>query len=354
MGNNYSSLQRSRDMVCDLKSVTMNGTIDFYSSQSFLKRKQNNQIKGCGTIDIDNDVFKKAFINIIKLTGLTNLNILEVGSGNGHNSLFVKTLIEKELKINPTFIATDLQEHSDQEMKILKLSSERAVRHYGDKSNILLLISPPPNCYMDYYAISEFESSTSDPKYIIYFGELGASDGGVGMYQYMMNLSKWNLVQRDMIYKMTDSYGGPLEKELFLFKYDSSKVPRSVHELYYEIELKNIREFINEDNTEPKFTPDPDQYNTDSIPELETDSIPELETELKNNDTSSDGTSLEQHLEKDQTGMAIDVLKKLMDGATIEPELLELKMVGNFNNGKSHVKALLEDVFKEYQEYQEQ
>ena len=375
MGN--SSLRLSRNCVVDLEKITKNRTIDFYSSDAFLKKDINCQYKDRGTVNIDLDVFKKSFIDMVKKTGLSKINILEVGSGNGHNSLFVKSLIEKDLKVDLTFIATDLQEHPDQEMKIHKLPAEKAVQKHGNESNVLLLISPPPNCYMDYYAIKEFESSKSDPKYIIYFGELGASDGGNGMYQYMMNLSKWSLLQREMIYDAKDSLGGPLEKELFLFKYDSSKIPKSIDELLTELEIKGIRDFINEDSPKFKFTPKPEEFNSDdegnSIPLLDIDNDENQDQEetkqenqittittsdsndVSKNDISldnlSESSSLEAYLEGDHKGIAVNILKQLMGNIAVDhyPLLLKQSMDGKFSNGKSHVSALLEDMFKEHQ-----
>ena len=98
-----------------------------------------------------------------------------------------------------------------------KLPSEKAVIKYGKEVNVLLLISPLPNNYMDYYAIKEFELIGG--KYIVYIGELGASDGGEGMYNYMINESSWKLLSRDLLLKTRDIlFGGDVEKEIFLFE----------------------------------------------------------------------------------------------------------------------------------------
>lgn len=83
------------------------------------------------------------------------------------------------------FIATDLYDHQYKELEIVtNLPSEEAVKKFGEECDLLMLISPVPDNFMDYYAIKEFENfeKVDDKKYVLFFGELGASDGGPGMY----------------------------------------------------------------------------------------------------------------------------------------------------------------------------
>jgi hypothetical protein len=55
-------------------------------------------------------------------------------------------------------------------------------------------------------------------KYIIFVGELGASDGSSGMYLYMLHNTIWKLEIRETISDVPDVFGGIIEKEVFIFK----------------------------------------------------------------------------------------------------------------------------------------
>ena len=90
------------------------------------------------------------------------------------------------------------------------------------------MICPPPgsidtenfvgSCYGDYFACKKFiATKKGENKYIIFVGELGASDGSDGMYLYMLTHTRLKLLGRKMIQKGLDNFGGPLEKEVFLF-----------------------------------------------------------------------------------------------------------------------------------------
>jgi hypothetical protein len=86
------------------------------------------------------------------------------------------------------------------------------------------MISPPPvtedaaNGYGDYFAVKKWLELPISNKYIIFVGELGASDGSTGMYKYMLNHPKLKLVVRSMIYLGKDIFDGKCEKELFIFE----------------------------------------------------------------------------------------------------------------------------------------
>jgi hypothetical protein len=148
------------------------------------------------------------------------ISILEVGAGN----CWASRIIYYCLKQNPKrFIATDLFDCGDAMEKVDyiefydKLSSDQAVKKFGSEVNTLLLVSPPPNNPMDFYAIREW-SKLDGKRYIIYLGELGASDGCDGMYLYMMEHPKYELVLGRMIEEKKDIFGGACEKELFIFE----------------------------------------------------------------------------------------------------------------------------------------
>jgi hypothetical protein len=143
--------------------------------------------------------------------------ILEVCAGNGQASFSLKDGIQEHIQCS--IISTDLYQYDQQhpEHTVLhNFDSKRAVVNYGSETNTLLLISPPPDQYVDYFAISEWEKLPGC-RYVIYIGELGASDGAEGMYRYMLESSIWTNPLRIMISKGTDIFGGYVEKELFIF-----------------------------------------------------------------------------------------------------------------------------------------
>ena len=141
--------------------------------------------------------------------------ILEVGAGNGWHT---KNIIEKYPFLN--IISTDYLVPDVCYHKVKKYLSHEAVKFFKNKFNALLLISPPPgiDIYVDYYAIKEYELQQSTKKKIVIFiGELGASDGGRGMYHYMIHNSQWKLIYRKVVDEGTDPFGGPYYKEIFIF-----------------------------------------------------------------------------------------------------------------------------------------
>jgi len=78
-----------------------------------------------------------------------------------------------------------------------------------------MAISP---VYGDYFACRDFIKNIDREKYIVFIGELGASDGSEGMYLYLLEKPMLTCSSRIMIYLGKDSFGGNLEKELFIFK----------------------------------------------------------------------------------------------------------------------------------------
>jgi hypothetical protein len=168
--------------------------------------------------------------------------VLEIFAGNCCASLIVHNKLQNLLNNNqiPNWICTDVVNYNNlpdlpTNMKFDELHSVDAVAQYGTHSNVLLLISPPPYSppsnspndvdfgYGDYYACYDFIAQTLEletfvTKYIIIVGELGASDGSAGIYQYLTTHKNLNLVQRNMLDKGKDPFGGPVEKELFVFE----------------------------------------------------------------------------------------------------------------------------------------
>lgn len=147
----------------------------------------------------------------------TKIKILEIGAGNGKNSKVFITNFANKVE-NVEYKGTDLFSYPNPEMEVESgLDSKTAVERYGADRNVLLMISPPPKVYVDLYAIRPFELMDG-VRYLIFVGELGASDGGEGMYNYLMTHPVWKLEERKMLVRSRDIFGGPCEKELFIFK----------------------------------------------------------------------------------------------------------------------------------------
>ena len=74
--------------------------------------------------------------------------------------------------------------------------------------------------YGDYYACHDYIEQTKkgNRRYIIIIGELGASDGSEGIYKYMIEHPSLKIAYRIMLISCFDIFGGPLEKELFIFE----------------------------------------------------------------------------------------------------------------------------------------
>lgn len=184
--------------------------------------------------------------NISQFDG--KIKILEPFAGNG---VATKLLYDRlsscgfdECTIKSTDIQ-DLSEYISPNSHPVEfcIDSVETVEKYGEKYNILLMISPPPSQsisseqnftqsnklfdeigYGDYFAIKKWselgELDKMDKKrHLIFIGELGGSDGSNGMYQYLLNSnSVWTLELREPIYTGEDLFGGNVEKELFIFK----------------------------------------------------------------------------------------------------------------------------------------
>lgn len=156
--------------------------------------------------------------------GIKNLRILEVMAGNCLSSLAIKSIIGDYVSL---WTRTDIGNYSKLSVQ---LDTIDAVKTYGDESNLLLLVSPPPGIfgpldgesvayYGDYFACKKFiETKKDSDKYIIFVGELGASDGSEGMYRYLLEHPRLRLCTRKlMLPNQRDFMGGPLECELFIF-----------------------------------------------------------------------------------------------------------------------------------------
>lgn len=154
--------------------------------------------------------------------------ILEPFAGNGiATKLFYDKLIHEFSNI--IIKSTDIQdlskdfEPSRSYMVEYNLSAVETIEKYGNQDyNILLMVSPPPSStipnYADYFTIKKW-SGIVDAKLIVFVGELGASDGSEGLYQFMLTDNPdWKLDLRELIYNGKDIFNDALEKEIFIFK----------------------------------------------------------------------------------------------------------------------------------------
>jgi hypothetical protein len=199
-----------------------------WNQESIRKNKLNSSQIGKSTLSKQTLEFAG---NILKLywQDLHKLKILEPFAGNGVGSKIIyKKLSEiyPDLELKSTDIQ-DLTEFIDNSSHPVEfgLNSVETVEKYKDDGfNVLMMISPPPSStdnntgYADYFAIERF-SQLESSEFLIFIGELGASDGSEGMYQYLLvDNPFWSLDFRQILSSGTDIFGGKSEKEIFIFK----------------------------------------------------------------------------------------------------------------------------------------
>ena len=182
----------------------------------------------------------KKFNNFLNREGYDKLNFLEVGSGNRKAThFFTKEFLNHISALKTTDIVPYETDHP--EIDFDNIHSVDAVFKYGDWTNVLLLISPLPAshkdlyAYSDYYACYDFiNNENNKDKFIVFVGELGASDGTIGMYDYLINNNKLDLCERQMVRFSKDVIGGNVEKEIFIFRikkvYETGYIPNSIEE----------------------------------------------------------------------------------------------------------------------------
>ncbi len=170
---------------------------------------------------------------------ITEIKVLEIMAGNGMASKYMKEGLIQCLNEGSEYFwkSTELQNVPELEVECedgylskvnydvdsdieFELDANEAVVKHGTVFDTLLMISPPPgNGYGDYFAIKKW-TELSNSKYIVIVGELGASDGSEGMYKYMMENPIWKCKYNPMLCQAIDVFGGPIEKQLFIFAKD--------------------------------------------------------------------------------------------------------------------------------------
>lgn len=151
--------------------------------------------------------------------------IIEPYAGNGvATNIIYKKLITKFPVIIKSTEFQDLIEYMNEDSYDVEfdINGVDTIKKYAkDGYDTLMMISPPPNekTYHDYFTIREWEKVETS-KYFIFIGELGASDGSAGLYEFMLkNNPIWKLECRKMLFKKPDEFspGDFVEKELFIF-----------------------------------------------------------------------------------------------------------------------------------------
>jgi hypothetical protein len=158
----------------------------------------------------------------IKDKKIIDIKILEPFAGQGIATNILQKRLNVEIKSTDIL---DLSMYMDESSYPVEfgLSGVDTVEKYAqDGYNTLMMVSPPPESaednplYGDYFTIRAWTNLES-AKWFIFIGEMGASDGSEGLYDYMMNHPIWKLDYRKILYSCEDNVGGRCEKELFIF-----------------------------------------------------------------------------------------------------------------------------------------
>lgn len=185
----------------------------------------------CGTRWSQNDgkptltveTLEKAGRALRKHFGTRKLSVLEVFAGN----CVAGQVVYNYLRVS-SWLYTDIEKYHRSVDPFNQLDCVDAVRLFGPRADLLLMISPPypdevvgstlNHGYGDYYACKDFidQTDSDKKKHIVFIGELGASDGSPGVYKYLLQHRRLKLSLRHLIYKTENAFG-PLEKELFVF-----------------------------------------------------------------------------------------------------------------------------------------
>jgi len=193
-------------------------------------------------------------MNIRPITAPINFNILEVMSGNGEAAEhIISTLLQMGITIS-SYKSTDVitspvrrnlelgnDENGNPIFSFDQCDTIDAITRHGTVSNTLLMISPSPTKppeseeslvgirdkaigLADYYACNEYIKQTSSlegvnrEKYIIIVGELGASDGTIGIYKYLMEHPNLKLIYKNRILFGPAVVWGAAIKEVYILK----------------------------------------------------------------------------------------------------------------------------------------
>lgn len=198
----------------------------FWSTEIVSQNRLNSSKRGEPTMP--RKILSKAAIAIREFYDTNNNNghILETFAGNGAATRVISDHIP-DATIHATDLV-DLSEYVDEKCHPVEFGVHAvdAVEKYGSTVDTLMMITPPPSSdFADYFAIRAWERAEikNDDKYLIFVGELGASDGSDGLYDYLIHSPVWKIACRKMLFQGIDILGGPCEKELFIFVHKVNK-----------------------------------------------------------------------------------------------------------------------------------
>lgn len=232
MGNNQSDYVilditslSSQLAIVDLEKETKNRTLTpwtaFEKGQN-LHIHTNSDGSGFGNIDLAMQYIQIAIDHVYKLIN-HKPTIIEVGAGNGFNSNKIA-----QLENIHKYIASDYLDYEALGKKTYYPTrtelAHDTILNYGLELDMLFIVYPAPEGYMDYYAIKAYEERPQrHRKFLIFIGEMGASDGTVGIFDYLIQQKRkatgWKLLSESTFQRGYDIFGGPCLKSVFLLEY---------------------------------------------------------------------------------------------------------------------------------------
>jgi hypothetical protein len=162
-----------------------------------------------------------------------HMSVLEVFAGNCKAS---ECLIDCVRPMISKWICTDIADYTRPDltgvMSFEQLHSVAAVAKHGAEADILVMICPPcaplpsggnvsRSTFADYYACYDFialAQRAAWPKFIVFVGEVGAADGTVGMYRYLLCNDQLSVILRVEINRSVDILGGVCSREMIILE----------------------------------------------------------------------------------------------------------------------------------------
>jgi hypothetical protein len=170
---------------------------------------------------------------LVDKLGERKFTVLEVFAGNCKAS---ECLIDCVRPMISKWICTDIADYTRPDltgvMSFEQLHSVAAVAKHGAEADILVMICPPcaplpsggnvsRSTFADYYACYDFialAQRAAWPKFIVFVGEVGAADGTVGMYRYLLCNDQLSVILRVEINRSVDILGGVCSREMIILE----------------------------------------------------------------------------------------------------------------------------------------
>jgi hypothetical protein len=161
-------------------------------------------------------------------------SILEIMAGNCSGSRILHGMLVRNGLEPKVWVSTDIIDYkkSVKDIKYDTMDGLQSIKKYGESSDVLLLMCPPPNeifydpthvnpmALCDFYSIIDYIEiclKRESRQFIVFIGELGGSDGTEGLYTFMLNYKRITLRHREMLIE-AENYWGIIEKEIFIFE----------------------------------------------------------------------------------------------------------------------------------------